>query len=411
MFVTTKAVHKLASALRQPHTACAVAVSGGGDSLALLHAVKDWARGQDPICAVTALIVDHGLRPESAQEAQWAAQQAENIGCRAEILPWIGKKPTTGKQEAARNARYDLMRQWCLDQGVTTLWLGHHQDDQAETFLLRLARGSGVYGLSAMDAVREDYGVTFARPFLELPKQQLQADLKERGQAWLEDPSNQDPSYDRVKMRHKKADLADLGLTAARLAQTADNMARARDSLLYFMQQWLNDHAQLDPSGACILQKVALDLPALDVVLRGLCRIGQVVGGQVYPPRFDRLANLHDQLCAGQDATLMGCRWIRHQDHVIICRECRNVDVPQGVFDWAGDHPDLQGLTPRLLGEEGRLTLQDYLTDQGEEKRHTAILRAMISFWDEQGVFFVPHLGYNRQKGATCPPVRLKQSF
>lgn len=411
MFVTTKTVQKLASTLSKPSLNHAVAVSGGSDSLALLHAVQDWARAQEPVCTVTALIVDHGLRAESAQEAQWTARHAEKVGCQAEILPWLGVKPTKGKQEAARNARYDLMRQWCFDHGISVLWLGHHQEDQAETFLLRLARGSGVYGLSAMEAVREERGIIFARPFLELSKGQLQADLKERGQNWLEDPSNHDLAYDRVKFRQKQEDLTDLGLSPTRLAQTAQNLARARDSLLYFMQQWLGEHAQLDLSGACVLHRRALNLPALDVVLRGLYRIGQAVGGQLYPPRFDRLANLYDQLCAGQDATLMGCRWIRHQDHVIICRECRSLEVPQGVFTWAADDPDLQGLTPRLLGEDGRLAMQKFLADQGDEKPHPAILRAMISFWDEQGVFIVPHLGYNRQKGAPCPLVRLKQSF
>ena len=174
-----------------PAPRVAVAVSGGADSMALLLLAKDWAPG------VAALTVDHGLRAgstaEAAQVAAWCASR-RIPHC---VLAWTGRKPSSGIQEASRTARYELLTQWCRDRGYPHLLVGHHLEDQAETFLIRMQRGSGVDGLAAMPSTTARDGVRIVRPLLGVTPARLTAFLRAAGQPWIEDPSNDDPRFAR----------------------------------------------------------------------------------------------------------------------------------------------------------------------------------------------------------------------
>ena len=170
----------------EPHIA--VAVSGGADSLALTLLCKSWVDMRKG--TVSALSVDHGLREGSTDEIKQLGKWLVARGIEHIALPWIGNKPRTGLQAAARIARYDLLENWCLKNDVLHLLLGHHQDDQAETFLLRLAHSSGIDGLAGMAGIIEKSHVRLLRPFLTTPKDRLCATLKAASQPWLEDPSN-----------------------------------------------------------------------------------------------------------------------------------------------------------------------------------------------------------------------------
>lgn len=172
----------------EPRPILAVAVSGGPDSLALAFLAAAWAakrRGR-----IVALTVDHGLRKDSGKEARTVGRWLNDAGVAHHILTWKGPKPRTGIQAAARNARYRLLREWCRRQGILHLLVAHTRDDQAETFLLRLHRESGVAGLAAMPAISEEPDLRILRPLLTLPKARLIATLQARKQEWIEDPSN-----------------------------------------------------------------------------------------------------------------------------------------------------------------------------------------------------------------------------
>ena len=157
----------------------AVATSGGADSVALCLLTHQWAENRNGKCH--ALIVDHGLRSNSVREAAQVADWLNRSGVDAHVLTWSGRKPVRGIQAAAREARYELLLSWCRDNRIRDLLLAHHRDDQAETFLLRLGRNSGVDGLSAMAAVSHRGDVRLVRPLLELPKSRLVATLKNFG--------------------------------------------------------------------------------------------------------------------------------------------------------------------------------------------------------------------------------------
>ncbi|MEX0298215.1 MAG: tRNA lysidine(34) synthetase TilS, partial [Kordiimonas sp.] len=163
----------------------AVGVSGGADSLCLMLMTAEYFD-------VTAISVDHGLRSEAADEVEFVARLCHEKNIPHVALRWEGNRPTSNIQATARTVRYDLMRDWCAENNIAYLAVAHHQDDQAETLLLRLARGSGVYGLAAMPGVRGvGRGVSIVRPLLSVPKEVLTSTLRSLKQEWIEDPSNQ----------------------------------------------------------------------------------------------------------------------------------------------------------------------------------------------------------------------------
>ncbi|MGB3147286.1 MAG: tRNA lysidine(34) synthetase TilS, partial [Paracoccaceae bacterium] len=186
-----------------------VAVSGGGDSMALLHLLADWRKAGGP--ELLAVTVDHGLRPEAAAEAGFVADHCLGLGIAHETLCWTGWDGRGNLPDQARRARYRLIVGWARRHGLARVALGHTLDDQAETVLMRLLRGSGVDGLSAMADCRVEAGIAFCRPLLSVQRQDLRHYLTARSVPWLEDPTNDDPDYDRVKARQALATLAGLG--------------------------------------------------------------------------------------------------------------------------------------------------------------------------------------------------------
>jgi tRNA(Ile)-lysidine synthase len=298
------------------HTApWAVAVSGGGDSLALMHLLAGFAR-QEGLPAPIVLTVDHGLRKASAMDAKKVAAWAKRLGLAAKVLTWRGKKPKTGIEAAARQARYRLMGDFLVKHRIATLFVGHNQDDQAETFLMRLARGSGLDGLAGMQPrapwpVEGFAGLMLARPLLGIGREHLRAYLRVRGQAWLEDPMNEDATFDRVKVRKAQGALTAAGLTAARIAAAAAHLARARESLDVMTAAVVLRAARKREEGGVLLDAAALAAAPREVGLRALASVLMAVGEQAYRPRFESLERLFDQIAGARlqgGATLHGCQ-------------------------------------------------------------------------------------------------------
>ena len=338
----------------------ALAVSGGGDSMALLHLLARWAQ-KTRKTAPLVLVVDHGLRPESAKQARDVVKQAKLLGLTATLLRWkdapargieaaaraaryrlmgavlkrrklatlyVGHTEDdqaetfllrlargSGIEAAARAARYRLMGAWLAKHKVATLFVGHTQDDQAETFLLRLARGSGLDGLAAMRA-RAPWPIpgfaqlAVARPLLTLRREALRAYLQSLGQTWLDDPMNDDAAFDRVKIRKAAAVLDAAGLSPQRIAAAAAHLARARESLEIVTEAVLARAVHNGDGEGVLLDPKALAAAPREVGLRALASVLMAVGDQAYRPRFESLERLFDRI-AGADfrggATLHGC--------------------------------------------------------------------------------------------------------
>lgn len=204
-----------------------LAVSGGPDSVALMWLAARWRRSLARGPELTVVTVDHGLRPEAAREAREVKRLARELGLSHRTLRWRGDKPSTGLPAAARKARYRLLAQAARAAGASHVLTAHTRDDQAETVLMRLLRGSGIVGLSAMARLSERDGILLARPLLDVAKSQLIATLRRAKIGFAEDPTNRDPAFTRPRLRALMPQLAAEGGDARSLARLAGRLARA----------------------------------------------------------------------------------------------------------------------------------------------------------------------------------------
>lgn len=306
--------------------ALAVAVSGGADSIALALLAKEWADArQIPLVAFT---VDHALRPESADEAAQVAAWLAPHGITHRILHWEHREvPTANLQAAARCARYRLLAEACADAGIRHLLLAHHRDDQAETFLIRLHRGSGVDGLAAMRPVSQQGALTVLRPLLDVPKSALVEYLQARNQPWVEDPSNQQLRHTRVKMRQALPALeAATGITAHHFSATASRMARASDYLRQQTALAREACLTLHDEGYITLHLPEYRLLHPEIALRVLADVFRLMNHDAYRPRFSELEALHSALPEAR--TLGGCRFIPKHDKMLVVRELAHIAPP-----------------------------------------------------------------------------------
>jgi tRNA(Ile)-lysidine synthase len=230
--------------------AVALAVSGGSDSTALMILAQRWMAGRETP-SITVLTVDHGLREDSRTEAGKVGELARKLGFDHHILSWDGPKPQTRLQEMARKARYALLCDWCRRQGTKALLTAHTIEDQAETVIMRLARGTGIEGLGGMPIRRDLSGVMLHRPLLHLGRERLRVFLKAAGISWIEDPSNENLKFERIRVRKLWPHLALAGLTPAVLEETAFRARRADRALQQQTDSFIAAHVQAYPEGYC----------------------------------------------------------------------------------------------------------------------------------------------------------------
>ncbi|MBR0718063.1 tRNA lysidine(34) synthetase TilS [Bradyrhizobium liaoningense] len=207
--------------------ALVLAVSGGPDSVALMWLAARWRRSLARGPELVVVTVDHGLRKDAAREAREVKRLARSLDLTHRTMRWTGAKPKTGLPAAAREARYRLLVKAARAAGATHVLTAHTRDDQAETLLMRLLRGSGIAGLSAMARITQRDGIALARPLLEVPKSQLIATLARAKIGFADDPTNRDPAYTRPRLRALLPTLAAEGGNVRNLARLAARLARA----------------------------------------------------------------------------------------------------------------------------------------------------------------------------------------
>lgn len=227
----------------------AIGVSGGSDSIALSHILRQFY----PDKKLIAFTVDHGLRPESEAEAIKVGSLLQDIVDTHEILTWQGDKPDHGIQAAARQARHTLFAKACAKYNVDHVCLAHHSDDQAETFLHRLAKGSGLQGLCGMRTIsRTRQDVTLVRPLLKASHSELITYCKIQGLDWIEDPSNQDTKFTRVRFRQSRDFLEAEGLSNQRINRLCMRLQRAHNALSDHTNNIFDSYVAIDERGARI---------------------------------------------------------------------------------------------------------------------------------------------------------------
>jgi tRNA(Ile)-lysidine synthase len=410
-----------------------IAVSGGSDSTALMVLFADWLahRGEGTLSLTpTVLTVDHRLRPQSAREAQAVARRAQELGFHHATLVWEEEKPASGLQAAARAARYRLLADYAGRHGITSLLTGHTADDQAETVLMRLARGSGLDGLAAMAPTSTHFiqavalqaasaskpspsagksPLRLVRPLLGLSRARLRATLVQRGIAWFEDPSNQSPAFERTRWRTSLGALQALGLTPEKLALSARRLQRARAALERCVDDFCDPlrHAlTTDPRGFIRIDREALGGVPLEIGVRLLGRAVAAAGGAGALVPLAKLEALAEAIgaCACGHWTLARAKITATRGQILIEREPGRVPPPrlrlpggaQALWDGrflvsAGS--DLTGdIEVRALGAAGLREAAKTLKITADAPR--GALRGLPAFWREGHLIAVPSLGY-----------------
>ncbi len=328
-----------------------VAVSGGSDSLALLHLLSDWGR-----VALAAVTVDHGLRPESAGEAAHVAAVCDGLGIPHDVLTWEGWDGRGNLQDQARRTRYSMMADWARSEGLDAVALGHTADDQAETVLMRLAREAGVDGLSGMSPEIQRYGMRFCRPVLTARREALRDVLRARRVRWAEDPSNEDPAYERVRARRALAALDPLGISVEQIAGSARHLREARDALAQVAADFAREKVK-SVAGDLIFDRTLLNRQPAEIRRRLLVGALKWVASAEYPPRREALADLDAAIGRGENATLHGCRIMVSDFTLRVTREAKAVENLTSATDaawdvrWRLDGPHAPDLEIRALGE------------------------------------------------------------
>ena len=290
-------------------SALAVAVSGGSDSMALLRLVHSWGKNRN--LQIVALTVDHNMRPTSFEEAEQVARWCGDLGVEHYILPWHHhhSPPHNNRQAKARDARYALLTQWCRDHAVPILLLAHHANDQLETFLYRLSHGAGLDGLASMRDVTMRSGVHILRPLLFSSKNDILDYLCRLGQKWIDDPSNDDPSYARTKIRAWIQDAPDPDLLLHSVQGTIENIQNDADWLHALLHEVIAEHVSwLSLRGARIATELLCTLPRMTSI-RIVRHILTTVSGDFSPIRTKKIARflylLRNERV--QKQTLHGC--------------------------------------------------------------------------------------------------------
>ncbi len=305
----------------------AVAVSGGADSMCLAYLCYQYSLLQK--ADMVALIVDHGLRAESSQEADWVRNFLEKKGVRAEILVWQGNKPKRNIHQHARSARYKLLTNYCKANDIEYLLVAHNLEDQAETVLLRIYRGSGIDGISGIARKVKMNGITIMRPLLKCSRKHIESTLEQAGWEWVNDPSNINLKYSRTQVRNLLNGLEEKDVWVNRLCLLAENASRARLYLEKETRKAIDSivtvqfygYALIDQEGFCALEE--------EIALRTLSYCLKKISGNAYPPRFDSLKRVFKLIKRKHKiaATLWGCELKQKKHNIVIYRELKAIEA------------------------------------------------------------------------------------
>ena len=304
--------------LPSPPARLGVAVSGGSDSLAMMYLLRDWAEAGGP--RLHAVTVDHGLRPESAEEARMVAEHAAQLGISHDCLLWEGWDGHGNLPDQARRARYRLLANWAGERAINHVVVAHTANDQAETFLMRLAREAGVDGLSAMTAERRHGRVTFCRPALRVTREELRDVLRSRGVDWIDDPTNDDDTYERVRARKVLDALSPLGVSAGSLSVVAHHMSEVRNTLYWYVFLAARELVSFE-AGDMLIERKKFRTLQREVSRRLMQSALKWINNAEYGPRGRAMELLMEALRGGNSMTLQGCRVIVEPHQFRIARE------------------------------------------------------------------------------------------
>ncbi len=388
--------------------AFAVAVSGGGDSMALLHLAQrllsETVHPESvsvPRASLHAVTVDHGLRPESATEAAQVAAFCAARGVTHKVLRWSdGPRPSGNLMDQARRARVALMSAWAREQGIPHILLGHTADDVAETFLMNLARAAGLEGLSGLRPQWQEGGVTWHRPLLHVSRDSLRTYLRRHAISWVDDPSNENPRFARARARQALNLLKPLGLSSDAVAQSARHLATARAGLQAAL------HAKIVAEVTEIAGSLQFVPQAFPPEMLRLCLLEAIhwMTGAAHSPRADQISRVITRLYAGEPGTIAGLRYRVRAGVATFSREARALSGPVSpgqIWDhrWHLTGPFTADHTIGALGPAGLALCSDW---RAHAPRDSAL--ASPAIWQGDQLIAAPLVQKNSDWAATVQP-------
>ncbi len=301
----------------------AVAVSGGPDSLALsflskLYSVKNGIK-------VNFYIVDHKLRVNSSKEADYVNSLLKKIFVRAKILKWHGKKPIKNIQAVARNNRYKLLLKECKKKDIRNILVGHHQDDVLENFMIRLVRGSGLRGLVSLDEQKLDINFNIFRPLINFDKQDLIYISKKIFNEYVNDPSNYDENFKRVKIRNIIKKLEKEGLDKNKFLLTINNLKRSNHAIKRYVNSNIQNNCFFSKKRNIFIISLDFFKAPDEIIFRSLSECLKKIGGNYYYVRGKKLSQIIERILRNNNfkGTLGGCVIKKLNQTVIISKESR----------------------------------------------------------------------------------------
>jgi tRNA(Ile)-lysidine synthase len=389
--------HVAEAFMPHPPSLMGVAVSGGSDSMAMLHLLHQFSKVHH--IELYAVTLDHRLRAEAADEAAYVAEYCAELGIVHETLEWKGWDGRGNLQQAARDARYSKISEWALRHDIKTVAMGHTADDQAETVLMRLSRRSGVDGMTGMQSRALRHGVTWVRPLLRTRRAALRAYLVKEQIVWHDDPSNEDQSYDRIKARKALELLAPLGINIEGLTDVAAQMREARKALEWHSFIAAKEIATVK-AGAIVLSERGMRVLPDEIQRRLLNKAICWVSGSEYGPRRDALANIMGALKNGMAGTADGCHVRRISGAIWVFRELNAVQgASTSVTELWDDrwtlsptfgHINCEDLQVRVLGMDGIEQCPDWRLSGNP---HVVVLSSP-SVWRGDTLVAAPLAGY-----------------
>ena len=302
----------------------ALAVSGGSDSLCLAYFSKVYSSEFGN--KIHVIIVDHKLRKNSGKEALKVQNILRKRKIQSKILTWKGKIPNSNLQKNARDMRYSLISNYCLKNSIKYLITAHHEDDQIENFLIRLIRGSGLTGLSSMSTkVKYNNHLKIIRPFLNLKKTDLKYVTLNYFKTFIQDPSNKNEKFLRVRIRKYRKQMEKEGLDTRKIVKTVDNLILANQAINFYKNKALYKHASFLSKNRCLINKRIFSEEAGEIIFKSFSDILSLVSGTYYPPRSKKVVNLIKRMKRNKflKSTLGGCILEQKDNFILISKELK----------------------------------------------------------------------------------------
>ncbi|MEC8404159.1 MAG: tRNA lysidine(34) synthetase TilS [Pseudomonadota bacterium] len=306
------------------HDRIALAVSGGRDSMALMCLVYRWKAHLALNIEIEVITVNHNLRKAAEDECRFVQKIAKDYGFRHKVLIWEHEYIETSIQEKARNARYQLMLDYAREENIDTILTAHTSDDNIETFIMRLAKGSGLDGLKSINEIRHADGIQIERPLLSLSRSLTTEILRSTGNEWVDDPTNEDERFERVKIRNNISSLSSFNISSGNLTKTIQRLTRAHESISFFTNLVSQELVELSELGHADVNFDKLRNYPKEIILRVLAKaLTDINGGTV---SLSSLEAVFTELTKTERCkTLNGCQIIPQKNKYVIVRENRGI--------------------------------------------------------------------------------------